>query len=440
MPNQRSRDLTRPLASATLVLLLSACSGETINLGENSSGLGAPESTCPAGAVLARNQADIDALAGCEVLDGLIVVPFEGADLRSLEALREVRGSLEIGSPLSDGDGEEAVEAQLALFALLDAGWLFSLEGLENLERVGNLAITGFSVDSLEPLSNLSGLTANGGIQLTLCSGFRDLSGLENIVGLQTLEINCTDLESLSGLPFPDTMSTVFITAPALRDLGELDSRDVQTLLLIGTALENLDELSTLQGVGVLNLSDNPALVDANALDTLLTSVGSLFISNNVALTRLPDFTATSRLGELAVIGNPRLQNIPTFPRILSDFEGFQEFIELGRRDLLLFRPDGIDIRANSALEQVVLPAGLQAAGLVTIEDNPALRSISFSDIAAIDFLSIANNASLESVLLGDLATVDELEVSGNPGLDLAVFDDVLTFSSELSVAPASEP
>jgi hypothetical protein len=443
MPNQRSRDLTRPLASAAFVLFASACSGESINLGENSSSLEAPESTCPAGAVVARNQADIDALTGCEVLDALLVVPFEGASLRSLASLREVRGSFELGATFVNGDGEEANDALLDLFALVDAGWLFSLEGLENLERAGNLAINGFSVDSLEPLSNLSALTANGGIQLASCSGFRDLSGLENIVGLQSLEINCTDLESLSGLPFPDTMGTVFITAPALRDLGELDSNNIQSLLLIGTALEDLDELFTLQVVDVLNLSDNPELVDVSALDTLLSSVGSLFISNNVALTRLPEFTATSRLGELAVIGNPRLQNIPTFPRILADLEGFEEFFELGRRDLLQFRPDGIDIRSNPALEQLVLPAGLRAAGLVTIEGNPALASISFSDIAAIDFLSIADNAALESVDLGDLATVDELEVSGNPALDLAVFDALQTFSSALSVAPvapAGEP
>lgn len=66
LPNQTSRDLSRPLAIAALALLLSACSGETINLGENTSRLEAPDLGCPAGAVVARAQADIDALAGCE--------------------------------------------------------------------------------------------------------------------------------------------------------------------------------------------------------------------------------------------------------------------------------------------------------------------------------------------------------------------------------------
>lgn len=437
MPNQQTRDLTRPLASAALALFASACSGETINLGENTSTLEAPEPSCPAsGTVVARNQADIDALAGCEALDGLIVVPFAGADLRPLSSLREVAGVFELGLPLADGeDASELFE----LFALLDERWLFSLEGLERLERVGQLAINGFSVESLEPLSNLRALTGNGGIQLVSCDGIRDLAGLENVVGLRTIDVDCTELESLSGLAFPDAMDDVFLSAPALRDLGQLDSTSVRSLIINTTGLETLDGLATLQTAETIGINTNRALRNIDGLDNLL-AVGLLSIEDNAALERLPELASVFRLDELIVRGNPRLQNIPTFAGILADFNGFSELFELGRRDLLLFRLDGLDIQNNPALEQLVLPPGLQSAGLVTIENNTSLRDIAFSDVTSIDFLSIANNTSLESVALGDLARVDDLEVSGNPALGLDVFDALQTFSSAVSAEPAEAP
>lgn len=432
MPNQKNRNLLRPLSPVALLLAAGACSGETINLGENTSNLEAPEQSCPAGVVIARNQADIDALAGCEVLDGLQVVPFEGADLRSLSSLREVRGALDIGIVIvEDNLDDEALTNQvIELFALADAGWLFSLEGLENLERSGHLALNGFSVDSLEPLSNLSALTANGGLQLVGCGGLRDLSGLENVVGLQSLEISCDNLESLSGLPFPDSMNVVSLNGLALKDLGEFDVQSLQALLISGTGLENLAGLEFLQTAGAVSLASNPELVDAGALEGLL-SVEFLEFSDNVLLERLPELESLTRIDTFIVADNPVLENVPSLPLIISNFEGIVE-IASSRRDLLGFQLNLLEVRNNSALEQLVLPAGLQAARLVTIENNASLESIDFSTIAAADFVSIANNPALSNIELGALSRVDEIEVSGNPGLDLAVFDTLQTFESSL--------
>jgi len=440
MPNQKDRNVLRPLGSIALLLAASACSGETINLGENTSNLESPESSCPAGVVIARNQADVDALAGCEVLDGLQVVPFEGADLRSLSSLREVRGALEFGIVIvEDNLDDEALNDQLIeLFTLLDAGWLFSLEGLESLERSGHLSLNGFAVDSLEPLSNLSALTANGGLQLVGCGGLRDLTGLENVVGLQSLEISCDNLESLAGLPFPDSMNTLSLNGLALKDLGELDLQIAQSVLITGTGLENLAGLELLITADAVDVSGNPELVDTGALNGLLAAE-FLNVSDNASLERLPELDRLTRIDTLIVADNPLLENVPTLPLIESDFES-QLDIGLQRRDLLTFRLGVLDVRNNPALGQLVLPAGLQAAGLVTIENNASLESISFSDVFAADFVSIANNPALSSVDLGALARVDELDVSGNPELDLTVFDTLQTFESELSAAPADAP
>jgi hypothetical protein len=438
MPNQTHGNRIRPLASASLALFAAACSGEVIDLGENTSSLEALAQSCPApGPILARNQADIDALAGCEVLDGsLSVEPFEGADLRPLGSLREVRGPLELGDV--EGLGADLAEID-ALFQLLDERWLFSLEGLENLERVGALAINGFAVDSLEPLSGLQVLTGNGSLELVNCNGLSNLEGLENLVGLQNLGVSCSGLVSLSGLPFPDTLDNLALAAPDLKDLGELDAFDIGVVLIESSGLENLDGLASLISSTFIDIARNPELVDLDALDNLQTTQ-ALIVRENPALERLPDFAAAAIIDELIIADNPLLQNVPTFPTIQTNREVLEASFELSRRDELAFRPDNIEIRGNASLEQIVLAPGWPAAGLITIEANPALESISFSDIFAVDFLSIANNGALEDIDFGALTRVDDLVVSGNPGLDLSVFDTLQTFSSNLSVAPVEAP
>lgn len=441
MPNQKILDRIHPLASASLALLAAACSGDTIDLGERSSGLEAPPSSCPlAGPVQVKNQAELDALAGCEVLDSLFIAPFEGADLSPLAALREVRGSIEIGSLTTAFTDTEPSDLDFQqLFELLEDRWLFSLTGLESLERAGNLSIVGFDVDSLAALANFELLTREGSLQLASCSGIRDLSGLERLAVLQTLEINCDDLESLRGLTLPSVFGNLLLSGPELKDLGNFSASVVSNVSVSGTGLENLDAFASLQNASAVSITDNPELVDLSGLDGLL-SVGFLGVSGNAALQQLPDFQGLTTLGTVAVTDNPQLRNFPTFPGVLVSFEGLQGIIELSARDRLAFRPHSIEIRNNPALESVVLGEGFQAAGLVEIASNAALESIAFSNVAAIDLLDIADNPALDRIDLGALATADTLRVSNNPALDLAAFDGVLTFVSELSSGPAPEP
>jgi hypothetical protein len=439
LPNQTISDRIIPFASASLALFAAACSGDTIDLGEKSSNLEAAPSSCPAeGAVLVTNQPELDALAGCEVLDQLFIGPFVGADLSPLSELREVRGTLEIGSLTAAFNGADPGDLPIEETAqLLQQRWLFSLAGLEGLERVGNLGIAGFDVDDLAALSNLELLTAEGSLGLSSCSGFRDLSGLERVAGLQSIELNCDDLESLEGLRFPSVFSNLLLTGPQLKDLGDLSASVINAVTLFNTGLENVDGLALLQNANSVDISDNANLVDLSGLD-MLGSVQFLNISGNSALEQLPAFQRVTTLGTLLVTNNPELRNFPQFPNVQLNFEGFAELdIALSARDLLIFRPNVIEVRDNASLESVALPEGFQAAGLISIQENPALRSLAISSIKAIDLLDIADNAVLDSVDLGDLATVDTLRVVNNPELDLTLFDGVRTFASELSVGPA---
>src|SRR5262245_7722981 len=103
---QHMKSVSRPLGSlAALVLpaLISACSDNVVNVGENGETAAElttePSSSCPTGDVVVKNQAELDALEGCTALGGsLTIVPFEGADLRSLHALESVAGLLETSS------------------------------------------------------------------------------------------------------------------------------------------------------------------------------------------------------------------------------------------------------------------------------------------------------------------------------------------------------
>src|SRR5688572_20317555 len=83
----------RPFLSASLAISLFGCGGGTVSLGEEEVAIEEPPpvySDCQfdgslAGEVVVRNQAELDALEGCPVIDGdLFIAAFEGADLRPL--------------------------------------------------------------------------------------------------------------------------------------------------------------------------------------------------------------------------------------------------------------------------------------------------------------------------------------------------------------------
>jgi hypothetical protein len=439
MPSRpRAENVSRRRATGALALLASACSGQLIDLGENVSELDAAASRCRvtprvAGPVIVESQDDLNELVGCEEIEGdLFVRPFEGPDFTPLAALRSVGGTLDIGRLTSaeqpNGDGE----IERREIALVDAGWLRSLQGFESLERAGNLSLRGVSAKTLQAFSRLRQLSDGGGLEIGPCAGLRDLTGLEALTGLLHLQIVCNTLESLAGLSFPRSMGDVSLSGSSLVDLGDFDVEYASTLLIQSTALESLDALSGFLGAASISVTDNSRLVDMDGLGGVAL-VEELFVQRNPRLERLPDFVSVGRSSSLVIQDNAVLSNIPSFPRVLEELEGFSSFLELSPRDLLIFRTAIIEIIQNPGLEEVTMPAGWQAGGFVAIESNPALTRIGFSNMRAIDFLSVQDNAALAGVELGALATVNELRVARNPLLSLSEFDGLETFESVLS-------
>jgi hypothetical protein len=387
--------------------------------------------------VVIENQEQLDQLEGCEEIDGnLYVRPFADPDFRPLAALRRVGGALELGRrteadmpELPHDILQEIIDRETALLA---AGWLASLEGFENLERAGSLSLSGVGAPNLEALSSLTTLSNGGALQIDLCTGLRDLTGLERLTGVVDLRLPCSSLESLAGPRFSPHMGDVAIGGASLVDLGNLAPESVDTLSIQGTALENIDALSDLTHATSIALIGNAALANIDALDTL-EMVDSLSIEENPRLERLPELASMGQLHELRIVSNDSLENLPILPNLgISP----SEWDDLAPGNLLLVRPNLILVRLNPALESLVIPAGWPAVSYLAIDSNAGLVNIDLSNLHAADGLHISGNPRLETVSLGLLETVDDLRVTGNPLLSLEPFEDLQTFRKIVQPGP----
>ncbi len=423
-----------PATIAAFGALLGACSGDVVNMGDNEPvTTPLPENPlCPNGVVsdtdvVVRNQAELDALEGCETITGALnIAPFEAADLRPLHALTSVGGMFAFDGPY-ECPGEDSCEGPSATEtnrqqALDDAGWVSSLEGLESLERVGGLLLAGLSATDLLPLTNLRSLTNGGGLTLRSCPNLRDLSGLDNLLGVTALTLSCDNLESLAPLQLPREMSSLTLYG-RLTELGTLPVATIALDLVIGeTGLTTLDAFSKLEWVGGgLAVWRNPVLESLSGLDAL-TGTGALNVMENPRLERMAELRSLQSLDFVFITDNPLLAELPSFPALLPypDLEAPQTV-------------ETFTVSGNSALQQLVLPLGWQAGGQVMIRDNASLRDIDLGQLRSADFVAINDNPVLGTIRLDSLARVDSLEVTGNPGLATTAFDAVQTFERTMT-------
>jgi hypothetical protein len=456
--SNHSETISIPGRAAALSLLtgahavcacLVACSGDVVDLGEVATPPAPFDSLCQASTTLTgavtriENQDQLDQLAGCQVIEGdLFVRPFEGADFRPLASLRSVGGLLELGRLTVEdvvdlpGLGDDEIQASYDReTALTAAGWITSLAGFEQLERVSGLALNGVAASDLRAFSNLRELANPGTFFLGACNDLRDLSGLENMTGLIDIGVGCDHLQSLAGLRIPTRLGDVNLQGAALSDLGQFDVETVGSLVLQNTGLENLDALGGLRSASTLAVEINPELVDMNGLGNLVQTE-TLSISNNPQLSSLPSFTRLGRVDKLMIESNEALAKLPSFPALqVSEYD----LDDLNPTEAQAYRPDLISVRDNASIVEWVVPPAWQAATYVDIAGNARLTSIDFSALTSIDRLNLAANPRLEEVALGALATVDHLRAVDNPLLPLTVFDGLRTFEAVLSQGPLPE-
>jgi hypothetical protein len=129
----------------------------------------------------AENDESLAALAGCHVYRGSLSLSTAVADLSPLASLRTVEGSL--SSPGYNSDLE-------------------TLEGLEQLQSVGEFSFFGDGLASMSGVRNL--FEVRGPFRLTRLRNLSDLDGLENLRSTGTLEVSfngvLVDIDGLSGL------------------------------------------------------------------------------------------------------------------------------------------------------------------------------------------------------------------------------------------------
>jgi len=430
------------------------CTSEAVDLGGDtltrdlSRGALCAESTEITQDVLVSNQEELDALAGCEVIHGnLIVRVYADADLTPLASLRVVDGDFGLGIPQSWPGviGYSLSELLDEELPLLQSGWVESLDGVQALERVGGMYLRGLPDENLKAFERLTSIGGNlqdfsrGGVILQQNYNLRDLTGLENMIGLDRLTITLSPaLESLDGLRVGEQLGFIGIYGnPLLTDVSALSGvKALDALILWETALTDLSAFASLETISQqLSLASNAALVDASGLSSLI-DVDMLLISGNAALERLPAFDGFSAQPSIITIqGNPELENVTLdFASATSDAYSVEGYPEQPEEYVgFTLGVDVIDIRENASLETISIPNGIELAQLLLIGDNPSLSAVDLGSIQQVDQLTIDQNPNLALVGLGELSSANVLQITDNPQLSPAVFDDVQVFVRDVS-------
>lgn len=398
MKGNRNGRVRVSAALVPLVIALGACEGDSLSLGEETAAQAAPDgsrcaaSTTLVGTVVVNQASDLDALAGCEAIEGnLEIAQFAGADLRPLASLRSVAGDLNIGKTPSVAE----------FWTVLEGGWLESFEGLEALERVGALAIENVNAPDLRPLANLRHVNANatgswraGELVIERSHRLVDLSGLEKLQGVTSLHIVDNDaLESLDGLSLPFRLEAINLGHnPRLANLDALANVQFVDLLQIHTT--GVRDLSALSGLGVaerIQVAYNPELVDMSALPLwgmlqalvvesnpkldgtlVVPNRASVFVSGNAALDRV-------EVEELTVTGDSwRGGGLET--RIVIGNNLGLSSIDLGGIE----RCAELVIGGNDNLTQLEIPA-LVGAVTLDVRLNPRLSTASLAGVQSLE-------------------------------------------------------
>lgn len=410
-------------------LLLSACSGQAIDLGEDNFRPSPPaESLCSESAVLegsfqVRTQQDLQKLDGCEEIEGDLAIGLREGDLSELHALRSIGGTLGFHvAPLSE-------EEEIAL----SKPSRLSLVGLEGLEHLNVLALEDLSVTSLESLSGLRGDVST--VSAVGCRQLTDLTGLENISITFLLLLRDNDtLKSLTNLKLNNDTRLVLDHNPELFSLGLELPLVLTELSLIASGFTNVDEFTPLGSVNELAIVDNNSLENLQGL-SLLHSATTMAIVGNPELVGLPSFDELYFLRRLTVQRNEKLETFPPLAGLSSRvIPSYQSGYPLNDAPLGNFRQlEILEVEDNPVLASVIVPDAWHFADYLSIARNTNLTGLHLNKVESVERLAILDNPSLLEVVTDSLATVGSLAVVNNAQLATDTFDPVLTFNRDMS-------
>lgn len=431
--------------------------------------------------VTVSNQAELDALDGCERIGGTFTLHlFPGIDQAPLLSLQTVEGGLTVHGTT------ERVQ---------------SLDGFGSLQYVGRLFLDGVNLPDLGALGQLrsigdpsrAGDRAERGLEITSCSGLTSLNGLGTLEYVARIHLNGNpDLVSIAGLGDVRPVAELLAIDCPLLDLQGLEQLSVETLSLSGTALASLEGLGNAAWLLQLGLSNNPALTslqggtfpprmtqlmieDADALANLrgleglqevdllgistshpelsslaslaglegLEHVGFFSLSGMTSLAHLSGLDGLQRVGQLQIMtsglrdltGMPSLRQIDDFSVLtapeLTGLDG------LGSASITSFWLNDIPLTTLAGLEQLHLVAEGQlnigaAPQLVSLQGLPPLTtllSLSLSEtpaladlqalagLTAVQYLSLSSTGLIQLDGLSNLRVLLSLYLDSNPAL-----------------------
>jgi hypothetical protein len=278
---------------------------------------------------------DIEHGGGCP--ERVFPSDYDGSDLEVLRGYTRVAGDLVVPEETEDLSALRCLQRVDRVLSISDAPKLVSLDGLEDLERVGTLSLA--DLPALTSTSGLSGLrTIDEGLgfqglaSLARVEGLSDLEELGggvSLVGLHALEtwdepLEIPSLSSLHLLGIADGASIrafsevteiregVVLTTPMDATVGlrlHLDAlTSAPTLDFDAVAAETIGSLGALSEVGQLELTRYYG-ENLDGLDSL-RRIGRLHIESSPNLRSVDGLEGVEELTSLELASNPRLENL----------------------------------------------------------------------------------------------------------------------------------
>lgn len=210
-------------------------------------------------------------------------------------------------------------------------------------------------------------------------TGPLDLSPLQSIASLNSLEILDIPIAGISGLDTLDQLAALTLSRTGISDLSPLSGLlNLGNLNLSDNAISNLEPLASLTGLRILNLSHNQ-VEDISSLSGL-TELVDLDISNN----RIENISPAASLTKLAWL---RVAH-----NLISDLSALANLFEL--RELYL------DDNAITSIAGLPIPSELEYAWLSIL----SLNNNSISDIARMEHMRGLHVVELDDNEVCDLS------------------------------------
>jgi Leucine-rich repeat (LRR) protein len=403
--------------------------------------------------LLISNQAQLDALRGCERIHGdLELVVFPGIDETPLLSLRAVTGMLWLHPP-----ADEAISGELR-----------PLDGFRALTQAGGIKLSWLTLTTLEPLGRLQRIVepdaaiprpdgtgelpprdGPGVLSIESCPGLGSLEGLDVLEQVAHVRLSANpSLTSIAGMSLARQVQSLAISDCPLTDLVGAEGLGLRSLTISNSTLANLSGLGNAPALQRLILLANPALISLEGLgappimeevlleqNTALTSVRGLEGLREVERFSVVEDRESSSLGALS--GLDKLEQVGRL--LLQGTSALPNLTGLGA----LRRAADLEISYSDSLQDLSGLTQLEEVGALYLIVTPRLVRLTGLGRATIADLfisdaSIVDLQGLEEVTIGDslhittsdlrtleglprLSATNELTVSDCPGLnDLA--------------------